>query len=323
MAELYRFVLVIYQKHRMATVMITGGTGMIGTALSKALIEKNHEVIILSRHKSQKTEKVPGASIALWDIEKQEIDLNALASCDYIVHLAGEGVADKRWTKKRKKQIVESRVKSSSFLVNALKEHNNKVKGFISASGIGWYGNDPVIPNPRPFTEELPAAHDFIAETCRQWEESVAPVKQLGKRLVIIRTGVVLSREGGAIKKFLQPLAFSFATILGSGKQVISWIHIDDLVRMYISAIENESMESVYNAVSPFPVTNKELITELAHIKKGKLFIPVHVPALFIKTVYGELSVEVLKSTTVSSRRIREAGFTFNLPTIETALAQV
>ena len=307
----------------MATVMISGGTGMIGTALSKALIEKNHKVIVLSRNNSRKKDNVPGASIALWDIEKQEIDLDALASCDYIVHLAGEGVADKRWTSKRKRQIVESRVKSSALLIKAIKEHKNKVKALVSASAIGWYGHDPLIPNPRPFTEESAAAHDFLGEACRQWEESVAPVKQLGKRLVILRTGVVLSREGGAIVKFLQPLNFSFATILGSGKQMISWIHIDDLVRMYITAMENENMESVYNAVSPFPVSNKELIMELAEKKKGKFFIPVLVPSLLIKAVYGELSEEVLKSTTVSSRRIRETGFTFNLPTIEAAVGQI
>ena len=232
-------------------------------------------------------------------------------------------MADKRWTNKRKNEIIESRTQSSALLVKALKENSNQVKAVISASAIGWYGADPVIPNPSPFTETDPSDHGFLGETCRQWEESIEPVGQLGKRLVKLRTGVVLSNEGGALVEFVKPLRFGLATILGNGKQIISWIHIDDLCRMYLQAVEDESIEGVYNAVAPKPVSNKELTIGLAKAVKNKFYIALHVPSPVLKLVLGEMSVEVLKSATVSAGKIRSARFNFIYPSIEAAINQL
>lgn len=304
----------------MATILITGGTGLIGKALTNALLEKNYKVVILSRGPVGEQADTRNPSYAKWDINGQQIDNAAIGNADHIIHLAGAGVADKRWTKKRKQEILDSRVKGSELIVKALQEVPNKVKAVISASAIGWYGPDPVIPNPKPFREDDPNDEAFLGETCKLWEESLAPIKKMGKRLVKLRTGIVLSKDGGALKEFKNPLRFGVAAILGSGRQVISWIHIDDLVRLYIAAIEDQNMNGVYNAVAPGPVSNKKLTLQLARIQKGKFFIPVHVPSFVLKIVLGEMSVEVLKSATVSCDKVHYCGFVFLFPSIEAAI---
>jgi uncharacterized protein len=305
----------------MATVLITGGTGLVGKALGQALIEKGYSIIILSRQQGKKSD-VANLSYAAWDVEKQTIDKAAISAADHIIHLAGAGVAEKRWTKKRKQEIVDSRVNSSQLLVDSLKTIPNKVKAVVSVSAIGWYGHDPVIPNPTPFEENDPADKAFLGDTCKKWEESIEPVTQLGKRLVKLRTGIVLSNDGGALVEFKKPLQFGIAAILGNGKQIISWIHINDLVRLFIAAVENDSMNGAYNAVAPNPVSNKELTIQLAKSRK-KFFIPLHAPSFVLKIVLGEMSIEVLKSATVSCAKVQQSGFEFIFPTIETALADL
>ncbi|HEY1871733.1 MAG TPA: TIGR01777 family oxidoreductase [Chitinophagaceae bacterium] len=301
----------------MATILITGGTGLIGTALTKELLNKNHDVIILTRY-PQKYSNTSRLSYAGWDLEKQIIDAGAIARADQIVHLAGAGVADKRWTRKRKKVIVESRTKSSELIIKGLRENANNVKAVIAASAIGWYGPDRI--NLKQFVETDLAAEDFLGTTCKEWEASIEPVISLGKRLVKLRTGIVLSNEGGALIEFKKPLRFGIAAILGSGKQVVSWIHIDDLARLYIYAIENEKLNGVYNAVAPNPVTNKNLVIELAKSMRGKFFIPVYVPSFVLKLVLGEMSVEVLKSATVSCEKLKKEGYIFLYPSLKSAL---
>jgi uncharacterized protein len=302
----------------MKTVLITGGTGLVGKALGLALLEKGYQVIILSRA-SDRASTISNLTYATWNVEQQTIDADAVAKADYIIHLAGAGVADKRWTPKRKQEIVDSRTQSSLLIVDSLQKIENKVKAVISASAIGWYGADPVIPNLKPFIETDPADTAFLGETCKLWEQSIEPVTQSGKRLVILRIGIVLSKDGGALKEFLKPLKLGVAAILGNGKQVISWIHIDDLVRLFMAAIENEKMNGTYNAVAPIPVTNKELTLTLAKSKKN-FFIPFHVPAFLLKLVLGEMSIEVLKSATVSAIKTETTGFAFKYPLITAAL---
>jgi uncharacterized protein (TIGR01777 family) len=240
---------------------------------------------------------------------------------DFIIHLAGAGVADKRWTEDRKKEIVNSRTESSMLLIKGLQQTPNKVKAIISASAIGWYGEDEKSKNnKRGFTEDMLSDTGFLGETCRLWEESINPVERLGKRLVKFRLGIVLSNDGGALTEFKRPIQFGIAAVLGSGKQVISWIHLEDLCRMMIYAIKNETMQGVYNAVAPKPVTNKELTLVLAEKMRGRFFVSLHVPAFLLKLVFGHLSVEVLKSATVSSEKIQSAGFGFSYSTIDAAL---
>jgi uncharacterized protein len=311
-----------------ATILITGGTGMIGKALTKGLLEKDYNLIILTRDSEKQAVSTAKLRYAEWNIEEQTIDVDAISQADHIIHLAGAGVADKRWTKKRKQEIVSSRVDSGKLIIESLKRIPNQVKTVISASAIGWYGEDEVRSGGkgstiREFEETDPAAENFLGQTCKEWEESIEPVTRLGKRLVKLRTGIVLSREGGAFVEFLKPLRFGVAAILGSGKQVISWIHIEDLVRLYITALENEKTDGAYNAVAPQPVTNKVFTLELAKMKKGSLFISLHVPSFVLRSVIGEMSVEVLKSCTVSCSKIHFEGFTFLYPSLAAALKQL
>jgi uncharacterized protein (TIGR01777 family) len=308
----------------MATVLISGGTGLIGTALADSLLRRGYQVIILTRQPKQEAGNEAGAAYAVWDTEKQHIDSEAIRTADYIVNLAGAGVAEKRWTKKRKKEILDSRVKSGTLLVKALGETANQVKAVISMSAIGWYGPDAARLEQKSFKEDDPPHPDFLGKTCQAWEQSILPVAAVHqKRLVVLRTGIVLANEGGALQEFKKPLKFGTAAILGSGNQIISWIHIDDLVRMIIYAIETETVKGVFNAVAPHPVSNKELTLTLAREKKGRFFIPVYVPAFLLRWILGEMSVEVLKSATVSCEKIRQAGFTFLYPSITAAIRQL
>jgi len=310
----------------METVVITGGTGMIGSSLAKLLADNGYEVALLSRsaakskaHNGLDRGARQGPATFHWDPAAKSIDEEIIRRADYIINLAGAGVADKRWTSSRKREIVESRVQSGELIVKSLNEIPNSVKAVISISGIGWYGEDSQIANPLPFTEEMPADQGFLGQTCVKWEASVTPVNKLGKRLVIFRTGIVLSNSGGALVEFKRPLRFGIATILGTGKQVVSWIHIDDICRLFLTAIRDPSLNGVYNAVSPQPVTNRQLVLELAKCRQ-RFYIPITVPAFALKVALGEVSIEVLKSATVSCDKLLEKGFRFSFPTIRSAL---
>lgn len=305
----------------MQTVLITGGTGLVGGALSRLLLDKGYKVIILSRSKAENNAKSiiqSNLSFAHWDIKKQEIDIAALQAADYIIHLAGAGVMDKKWAAAYKKEIISSRAESAKLIVDSLKNNTNKVKAVISASAIGWYNTGENV-----HTEEEPADDSFLGATCKLWEESMEPVTQLNKRLVKLRIGIVLSKDGGALKEFMNPLRFGIAAILGNGKQIISWIHINDLCNLFVYAIENEQLHGVYNAVAPNSVNNKNLTTTLAKKMKGKFYLPVHVPTFILQLMLGGRSIEILKSSAVSCKKIQDAGFNFQFKTIETALENV
>jgi uncharacterized protein (TIGR01777 family) len=334
----------------MQTVLISGGTGLVGKALTKKLIKKGYRVIVLSRksgpgvmdpesnqeqgaigmgqwamgaeNKEKQYEMGKGQKLveyALWDIKKKEIDLLALQEADYIIHLAGAGVMDKKWTAAYKKEIMDSRVESANLITGHLKMHPNKVKAVIAASAIGWYSPLASLSTGGAIETEKAAA-DFLGETCRLWEASMDPVIALGKRLVKLRIGIVLGIQGGALREFIKPLSFGIAAILGSGKQLVSWVHIDDLCRIFIAAIENENMHGVYNAVAPNPVTAKELTIALAKKINPKFYLPVHVPAFVLKLMLGGRSIEILKSSRISSKKIQDAGYTFIFDKIDNAL---
>jgi len=304
----------------MQTILITGGTGLVGKTLSKYLLNKGYAVIILTRNIPAAT-TVKGLSYAIWNVKKQTLDVAALQKADYIIHLAGAGVVDKKWTAAYKREIVESRTHSSKLIIDNLKAHSHSVKAIISSSAIGWYGEDKQ--QGFAFTEEDPADDSFLGTTCKLWEESIEPATALGIRVCKLRTGIVLSNDGGALVEFKKPITMGVAGILGNGKQVVSWIHIDDLCRMFLFAIENTDMNGSYNAVAPGPVSNKELTLTLAKLMKGSFYVAMHVPEFVLKLMMGTRSTEVLKSTTVSCTKIKNEDFTFLYPGIDAALHEL
>ena len=304
----------------MRTILITGGTGLVGKALVKQLVQKNYKVIILTR--SIKDYKVEDSvSYALWNVKENSIDVDAVKKADAIIHLAGAGVVDKKWTPSYKKEIKESRTKSSELLLKTLKNNVHKVQVIVSASAIGWYGADK-IPG-HYFTENEKADDAFLGEVCKEWEASIEPATELGIRVTKIRTGIVLSKDGGAYPEFKSSLKFGVASILGTGLQMVSWIHIDDLCRQYIFALENEQVQGSYNAVAPTPVSNKTLTLAIANEVKGKFYIPVHVPQFFLKIIMGTRSIEILKSATVSADKIKKEGYIFLYPGVEAAVKNI
>ncbi|HEY5392306.1 MAG TPA: TIGR01777 family oxidoreductase [Hanamia sp.] len=307
----------------MANVLISGGTGLIGSHLSKFLAENGLDVVILSRNKNSTSEN-PKISYSYWNVKDKVIDVEVVKKADHIVHLAGAGVMDKKWTEDYKKKIEDSRTKSAELIISCLKEGEHNVKSFVSASAIGWYGADSKLPGKNEaFIESDMPSKDFLGETCVLWEASVEPVTAMGIRLVKLRTGIVLSNKGGAFKEYKTPLKFGLASILGSGKQIVSWIHIDDLCRMYFESIKNNYLHGSYNAVAPEPVSEKKLILTLGQKMRNKFFIPIYVPAFSLKLIFGKRSVELLKSTTVSNKKIKATGFTFLYPSIEAAIEEL
>ncbi len=298
----------------MQKVLITGGTGLIGKKLTALLLNKGYEVSLLSRKANEsKTVKT-----FTWDVEKNIIDPNSLKNVDIIIHLAGEGIADKRWTSERKKSIINSRVNSTQLLFDSLSKIKHQVHSFISASAIGYYGdrNDELL------TEESQVGKGFLAESCLQWENTVDKINELNIRVVKLRTGIVLSKDGGALAKMAVPFKFGFGTALGSGKQWMSWIHEEDLCNMYLHAIEHSQLKGSYNAVSPNPVNNKTFSKVLAKVLNRPFFLP-NVPAFILKIILGEMSTVVLNSNKVSANKILKEGFHFKYENLEEGLKKI
>lgn len=297
---------------------ITGGTGFVGSHLSRMLVAKGHKVVIFTTHPAKK-KKIPGYTYSYWNPEEGKCDLVYLKKLDAVVNLAGAGIADKHWTAKRKKEIVDSRVHATEFLTRRLREYGENCSTFISASASGYYGPDRN--NSGPFEETAPHYHDFLGDTCAKWEETAMNVSDI-MRTVIFRFGIVMGRESGMFKKLAQPMALGVLPILGSGYQVVSWIHIEDLSRMLYRAITDTSIKGIYNAAAPHPVSHKTLMHIISHAKKG-IRIPFHVPAPLLRYMLGEMSKEVLKSCTVSADKALKAGFEFEYDTAEKAVADI
>jgi uncharacterized protein len=296
-------------------VLLTGGSGLVGRHLAKALKEKGYNVSILSRNPEQ---DIMGLPVYRWDIRNKIIDERALAKADYIIHLAGASVAERKWSQENKREIVDSRIKSSELIYYNLKSNRYNVKTVVSASGVGYYGQS----GDRLMTEDSIAGYDFLANTCKQWEHAVNKMGELGIRTVNIRTGFVIARDGGAVPSLSTPIKLYMGAPFGEGNQYISWIHIDDLVNIYIKAMEDEKMKGPYNAAAPHPVTNKDLIRAMAKILNKPLWLPSY-PADLLKFFLGEKASLVLSSINVSSAKIEKAGYRFIYPELEAALKNV
>jgi len=291
-------------------ILITGGTGFIGKELRAFLIQNGHQVKVLSRNAGDYT----------WNIQQKTIDPNVLLGIDCIVHLAGAGIADKPWTKARKAELIASRVESTQVLLEQLKSTPHQVKTFISASAIGFYGADS---GEEICTETSPAGTDFLADCTQQWEKAVDEIAHLGLRTVKVRIGLVLSQKGGIFPVLAKPIRWGFGTVLGTGKQWQSWIHLSDLIRIFQLCIENNSAQGVYNAVAPQPIRHKEMTQLMAKKMHRPLFLPA-IPAFFLRLLLGEMAVLVTGGNRVSSDRIqKEANFSFSFVEFSTALAEI
>ena len=302
----------------MTTVLITGGSGLIGRSLCKFLLERNFQVIILTRDKGKLLKGLKTGSLRYcwWDPETSQMDPDALLNTQVIVHLAGAGIADHRWTPSRKKEILESRIASGLLLFESLKKYPYTVKTILSASAIGYYGEG----TDRIFEESDGWSPDFLGTTCSLWEHQMEPIRLSGIRVMILRFGIVLSREGGLLKFLSRPISAGIAPIPGSGNQWVSWIHILDICRIIHHGISDGVMEGTFNAVAPQPSTFKELVQTIALVRRGKKYLSLPVPSTILKIMFGEMSLEILKSCRVSCQKLIRSGYTFAYPQLQEAL---
>ena len=295
-------------------VLITGGTGLIGTRLAELLIDSGYEVALLSREPAKSSHY----RSFRWNPRAGTIDEAAVPYADYIVNLAGASVSDGKWTDERKRDIMTSRLGGLALLARELAKPGHHVQAVISASAIGVYGDagDRVVDE-----ETLPAVptHDFLADVSHQWELAAAPIVALGIRTAIPRIGIVLSTEGGALPQIARPVKLGAGAALGSGKQYMSWIHLDDLCRMFISMLDDGSWQGTYNAVAPNPVTNQQFTETLAQVLHRPLVLP-KVPAFGLKLAMGEMSDIVLASQRVSAQKVLAQGFAYEYPELRGAL---
>jgi uncharacterized protein (TIGR01777 family) len=291
-------------------ILITGGTGLIGARLTELLLQNGYSVAHLGR--TGKSSSVPSFR---WDIENRFLDEKAFHNVDTVIHLAGAGVAEKRWTRNRKREILESRTKSTRLLFDTLAKIQHSVNTLISISAIGYYGFD----KGDVFIEESPAGNDFLANVTRQWEEEADRITGLKIRVVKLRTGVVLSAKGGALKELAAPVKYFVGVPLGTGNQIISWIHIDDLCGIFIKALTDKSIQGVYNAVAPNPVTNREMTKAIGAILNKPVFLPA-VPAPVLKLMLGEMAEIVLNGSRVSPKKIQRDGYIFKFTSLKLTL---
>jgi len=298
------------QKH----ILLTGGTGLIGTQLTKALLAKGYQV----SHLDRKPGKNPKVKTYLLDIDKGEIDATCINGVDTIIHLAGAGIVGKRWTDERKKEIINSRTQSIGLIYDLLKKKNHLVKSVISASATGYYGDraDELL------TEESAPGNDFLAEVCIKWEQAADAGLDTGLRVVKLRTGVVLDKNGGALPQLANPIKWGIGSPMGSGKQWMPWIHWKDVVKLYLYAIENSALKGVYNMTGPNPVTNQELTKAVAKQLRKPLWAP-NVPEFVLKLILGEMRAVVMESDRTSAQKIEDAGFKFDFPELQDALKDI
>lgn len=295
-------------------VLITGGSGFVGMALTKRLLEKNIEVIHLTRQKNSKA----GIKTYEWNYKKGYLEQGALRDVTHIVHLAGAGIAEKPWTMSRKREIVKSRVLTARLLFEEAHAQNTPLTKFISASGIGYYGAQTTE---TIFEEEGNRGDDFVAECCTQWERQANEFSSICQ-VAIIRTGIVLEKGEGALAKMESSVRRGLGAPLGSGKQYMPWIHMDDIVSIYEKALFDNNFEGTYNAVAGQHVTNETFMRSLASALNKKIRLP-RVPAVMLKFVFGELAEILLNGSKVSNKKLTQTGFEFEHDDLDTALKAV
>tara|TARA_B110000459_G_scaffold172010_1_gene193145 strand:- start:2713 stop:3603 length:891 start_codon:yes stop_codon:yes gene_type:complete len=292
----------------MEKVLITGGSGLIGRRLSFLLKSRGYEVRILSRSNNPKN----NYKTFVWNVSEQYINDSAFEGLNHIIHLAGAGIADKRWSEKRKKEIIASRVASTNLLYNTVKRLKIPLNSFISASATGYYG---AVTSETIFEEKDKPAKDFLGKVCSLWEDSIFQFNEIKIRTVALRTGIVLSKDGGALKKMKTPII----TSLGNGKQYMPWIHIDDLCELYIKAIEDEQFKGAFNAVSPEHISNLSFSKKISKIFNYP-FLALGAPSFILQIVFGEMSTIILNGSRISANKIKQAGFKFKFENLEKAL---
>lgn len=296
-------------------VLITGGSGLIGRYLTSLLLNEGFNV----SHLSRKQDQFGRVRVFRWDPEKGIIDPIVFEGVDYVIHLAGANIGEKRWTKERKEEIINSRIGSAKLLYKTVSENGIKLKAFISASATGYYGS---VTSDKIFIEEGPPAYDFLGSTCRRWEEAADQFTDTGARVVKIRTGVVIEKSDSALAKLLIPARIGVFPRLGNGSQYMPWIHIADLSNIYLKAIKDEKMDGAFNAVSPQHITQGEFMRALASALNRPFFHP-PVPVFVIKALVGEMAVVALKGSRISSEKIMNTGFSFSFSNLDEALKDV
>jgi len=293
-------------------ILITGGSGFIGQHLSSLFRENNYPVAILSR--SQNTS--PGRFH--WDPDHAELDIESLKNTGTIIHLAGASIGEGRWTNNYKQTLLESRVKGARLLYEKLKQNPFGVRTFISASAIGYYGNS----GEQWVDEKSPPGHDFLAETCLHWENEVDKIASLGIRVVRVRTGLALASDGGILPVMAKPVRWGAGAVLGTGEQFMSWIHMNDLGRIYLMAVENERLNGPVNAVAPRPEMNKVFTRVLARSLHRPLLLP-RAPGFVMRLILGEKADLVLFGQRVACNKIVEMGYRFEFSDLEDALSDI
>ncbi len=300
----------------MKTVIISGGTGAIGRRLSLLLADEGYRVIILTRKKAPQPVR-PHYAFSYWNPDTGETDSKVFAEADCIIHLAGANIAEKKWTAKRKQIITQSRLNSIATIAKGLKSASSKKPDIIIASAIGYYGYDQPE---KVFHEDDHPGKGFLAEVCIQHEAAARELFH-GHRLVMLRTGVVLDKHSGFYKAVAQSLKYRVAVIFGSGRQMVSWIHIHDLCQIYIFALKNTGMYGIYNACAPHPASLKEITVSMAKSHCGLSFIKISVPAFMLKLILGQLAEEALLGTAqVSAQKLIDLGFEFRYPSLNMAI---
>ncbi len=294
--------------YKMEKVLITGGSGLIGRRLSFLLKSRGYEVRILSRSNNPKN----NYKTFVWNVSEQYINDSAFEGLNHIIHLAGAGIADKRWSEKRKKEIIASRVASTNLLYNTVKRLKTPLNSFISASATGYYG---AVTSETIFEEKDKPAKDFLGKVCSLWEDSIFQFNEIKIRTVALRTGIVLSKDGGALKKMKTPII----TSLGNGKQYMPWIHIDDLCELYIKAIEDQEFKGAFNAVSSEHISNLSFSKKISKIFNHP-FLAIGAPSFILQIVFGEMSTIILNGSRISANKIKQAGFKFKFENLEKAL---